>query len=385
MTLSIDSIVKVVPGVITPAGTVNVLTGMVFSTNTALDAGVSVFTTAADVATKCGADSIEAQIAAIYFASYVNTLDTPSKLYFYQIPATPVAADYGTYLSAAADTKADWAPYMFAQEPEAAAKTAIATWMAANPKRYWGVIQDKDETILTPNATTSFGATVKANKTEGLTAINNVDGSGTLLCAGALSWAASINPNRVNGRATLMFREFAGLTPGSLTNSQAQNLLDNGYNYYGNYKPVNTDFNWFVNGQVSGTYLWADAYLNQIWMNANFQNALAQMFSVNKRIPYDAVGDTIISASVQPDIQLALTFGAIDPNVSLSSDEALQVNAAAGVDIASTLQTQGWYLIPGASRATPDMRANRKQINGMFFYMDGSSVQAISLNSIEVQ
>ncbi|PIM50364.1 hypothetical protein CS062_25435, partial [Roseateles chitinivorans] len=129
---------------------------------------------------------------------------------------------------------------MFAQEPDATAKTAIATWMAANPNRYWGVIQDADAAILTANATATFGATVKANNTPGLTCVCNADGNGTLIAAAALSWAASINPNRANGRTTLMFRQFSGLTPSNISNAQAANLLENGYCFYGNYKANDT-------------------------------------------------------------------------------------------------------------------------------------------------
>lgn len=385
MTLSIKSIVSVTPSVISPSGTVNILKGMVFSTNTSLDAGVSSFTTADDVATKCGANSIEASIASIYFGSYSGSLDAPSTLYFYQLPSSPADADYGTYLSAAADAEGDWSGFMFAQEPDATAKTAIAAWMAANPNRYWGVIQDADANILTANATATFGATVKANNTPGLTCVCNADGNGTLIAAAALSWAASINPNRANGRTTLMFRQFSGLTPSNISNAQAANLLGNGYCFYGNYKANDTSFNWFVDGSVSGPFAWADSYLNQIWMNADFQINLADMFSNVGLIPYDAVGDGIISTSVQPTIDLALSFGAIQAGVTLSDDEALQVNSKAGKAISTTLQTQGWYLIPGASTASAATRAKRGTVDGMFFYTDGESVQSINLSSVEVQ
>ncbi|ASC05208.1 DUF3383 family protein [Acetobacter pasteurianus] len=385
MTLSIKNIVNVTPSVVSPAGTVNILKGLVFSTNAALDAGVSSFSTPQAVATKCGADSIEASIASIYFGSYSGSLDTPSTLYFYSLPAAPVDADYGTYLSAAADAEGDWSGFMFAQEPNAAAKTAIAAWMGANPNRYWGVIQDADPNILTANATATFGATVKANSTPGLTCVCNADGNGTLIAAAALSWAASINPNRTNGRTTLMFRRFSGVTPSNISNTQAENLLANGYCFYGSYKANDTSFNWFVDGSVSGSFAWADSYLNQIWMNADFQINLANMFSNVGLIPYDAVGDGIISTSVQATINTALSFGAIQAGVTLSDDEALQVNAKAGKTISTTLQTQGWYLIPGASIASAATRATRGTVDGMFFYMDGESVQSISLASVEVQ
>lgn len=133
MTLPISSIVSVTPGVIAPGGTISLLTGMVFSTNAALSSGVSIFTTAADVAALCGAASAEAAIAGVYFSAYTNAQDTPEKLYLFQLPATPTDAEYGTYLTTAAAAATDWAPFLFAQEPSATAKTQIAAWMAATP------------------------------------------------------------------------------------------------------------------------------------------------------------------------------------------------------------------------------------------------------------
>ncbi|WP_215754204.1 DUF3383 family protein [Acetobacter sp. P5B1] len=384
MTLSISSIIKVVPGVISPTGNVNILTGLVLSTNTSLAAGLTSFTSASSVATACGSSSVEAQIAAVYFAGYTDAQDTPAKLYFYQLPASPVDADYGTYLSDAASATSDWAPFMFAQEPNATAKTAVAAWMAANPKRYWAVIQDNDTTILTADATSTFGATVLAAGTDGITCFDNTDGNGTLRCAAALSWAGCINPARTNGRTSLMFRTFSTIVASSITDAQAENLLANGYNFYGSYKPYESTFNWMVNGQVSGKYLWADAYINQIWMNASFKEALADMFS-STRVPMDSVGDTIVEAALQPTIEQALSFGAIDVGITLSSDEVSQVNSMAGKTIAGTLQAQGYYLIPGASAAAAATREQRTAINGMFFYTDAGSVQSISLNSVEVQ
>lgn len=386
MTLPISSLVTVTPGVLSPGGTVSLLNGMVFSTNTSLSSGVSTFTSAEDVATTCGATSVEASIASIYFSAYTNAQDTPEKLYIFQLPATPTTADYGTYLSTAADQATDWAPFLFAQEPDPAAKTQIATWLAAHPNRYWGLVQDSDASILSANAATSFGATVKAANTSGLTCLCNTDNNGgTLAAALCLGWAASVNPNRASGRTTLMFRNNGGVPPASLTASQAQALLGNGYSFYGSYKSTDSTFNFLNNGAVSGPFAWADSYINQIWMNASFQNDLITLFSNAGQIPYNAVGDSLIATSVQGTIDTALSFGAIQPNVTLSDAQKQAVNADAGRSIDTVLSTRGWYLLPGASTASAAVRAARGTVQGRFFYMDGQSVQSIALASVEAQ
>ncbi|MGV4877950.1 DUF3383 family protein [Acetobacter indonesiensis] len=385
MTLPISSIVSVTPGVIAPGGTISLLTGMVFSTNAALSSGVSIFTTAADVAALCGAASAEAAIAGVYFSAYTNAQDTPEKLYLFQLPATPTDAEYGTYLTTAAAAATDWAPFLFAQEPSATAKTQIAAWMAANSNRYWGIVPDADATVLTPNAGTSFGATVKAQSTPGLTCLCNNDGSGLLAGALCLGWAASLNPQRSGGRTTLMFRNNGGVTPTSLTTSQAEAVLANGYSFYGSYKTADSTFSFLNNGAVSGPFKWADSYINQIWMNASFQSDLLTLFSSVGQIPYTAQGDSLIATAVQGTIDTALAFGAIQPNVTLSASEAQAVNAQAGRSIDGVLSTRGWYLLPGASAASAATRASRGAVQGRFFYTDGESVQSITLASVEVQ
>lgn len=386
MTLPISSIVSVTPGVIAPTGTVSILNGLVFSKNTALAAGITAFYSPDDVATKCGANSIEAKIAGIYFSAYTNAQDIPKKLYFYQIPAAPVDKDYSTYLSNAVNAASDWAPFMFATEPDAGAKTQIASWMAAHPNRYWGIVQDSDEAILTAGASTSFGAKTKAASTPGITCLcNTSNNSGTLAAALCLGWAGSVNPYRTSGRSTLMFRNNSAVPAVDITASQAQALLGNGYSFYGSYKSTDSTFSFLNNGAVSGPFAWADSYINQIWMNASFQNDLITLFSNAGQVPYNTVGDSQIATSVQGTIDTALSFGAIQPNVTLSTDEAQAVNSKAGRSISSTLETQGWYLLPGASTASASVRAARGPVSGLFFYMDGESVQSISLASMEVQ
>ena len=385
MPLPISSLVSVTPGVISPGGTVSVLTGLLFSTNTALQKGISVFMNAADVASLCGATSPEASIASIYFSAYTNAQDLPEKLYIFQLPPPPVEADYGTYLATAAAQKTDWAPFLFAQEPTATAKTQIATWLAANPNRYWGIIPDADPAILTSNASTCFGATVKAQNIPGITCVNNTDGTGLLAAALCLGWAASLNPQRSLGRTTLMFRNNGGVSAAQLSATQAENLLNNGYSFYGSYKTTDTTFSFLNNGAVSGPFAWADSYINQIWMNASFQADLLKLCTNAGQRPYTTQGDTQIATSVQNTIDTALSFGAIQPNVSLSASQAQTVNAQAGRTIDSVLSTRGWYLLPGASTASAATRASRGAVQGRFFYTDGESVQAITLASIEVQ
>ena len=134
---------------------------------------------------------------------------------------------------------------------------------------------------------------------------------------------------------------------------------------------------------MSGAFQWADSYINQIWMNNAFQVALMNLLTQVRSIPYNTAGYALIEAALGSVIQQAVTFGAINPGVVLSSTQIAEVNLAAGGKIDTTLSSRGWYLqvLP----ATPAARAARTTPPCTFWYMDGGSVNSIALASIEAQ
>lgn len=82
--IPISTIVKVAPGVLAAGGSLNALTGLVLSTNAAVVpvGTVKDFTTAADVGAAFGMESVEYQMACVYFAGYTNAALTPARLLF---------------------------------------------------------------------------------------------------------------------------------------------------------------------------------------------------------------------------------------------------------------------------------------------------------------
>jgi hypothetical protein len=78
-----------------------------------------------------------------------------------------------------------------------------------------------------------------------------------------------------------------------------------------------------------------------------------------------------------------VNFGAIRAGITLSQSQIAQVNSAAGLDIADTIQQRGWYL--QVADAQPQVRAARASPPCTLWYTDGQSVQAINLASIEIQ
>ena len=102
-----------------------------------------------------------------------------------------------------------------------------------------------------------------------------------------------------------------------------------------------------------------------------------------KSLPYNALGYGLINAACLDPINQFVLFGGIQSGVALSAQQIASVNAAAGVNAASTLQTTGWYLqiLP----ATAQVRGARTSPPMTLWYTDGGSIQKLNLASIDVQ
>jgi hypothetical protein len=105
---------------------------------------------------------------------------------------------------------------------------------------------------------------------------------------------------------------------------------------------------------------------------------LTQVYS----IPYNPQGYALIEAACADVIQAGLNFGAFRAGVTLSAIEQAEVNSMAGLNISTVLNQRGWYLQvtdPGAQ-----VRQARGSPQCTFWYLDGQSVQKISLLSVDI-
>jgi hypothetical protein len=260
-------------------------------------------------------------------------------------------------------------------------KQAFAAWNGLQNDRYVYVASDSDITpTMSMAATNSLGYLLKANQTDGTVVIYDPDRALAPFVCGMI---ASIDFTELQGRITLAFKGQSGMNPTVTDQTTGANLMANGYNFYGSYATANDGFVLFYPGSITGAFEWADSYVNQIWMNNQFQLSLMVLLTQVKSIPYNIAGYTLIRAACMNVITQALNFGALQPGVVLSDSQAAEVNTAAGIAIDQTLFSQGWYLqiLP----ASPQTRGNRQTPPMTFWYMDGGSVQQINLASIEIQ
>lgn len=274
----------------------------------------------------------------------------------------------------------NWALFATTYEPDLAGKEAFAAWVQTTNERYTYVAWDSDVTALQPNASGTFGAIVNAANDFGVVPVYNDDG---LLAALVCAIAASIDFTAPNGALTFAFKAQAGLVANVTDATEAQNLLGNGYNFYGSYATANQQFSFLQNGQISGDWNWIDAYVNQIYFNSQCQLALVELLAHTNSVPYNATGYALLRSALLDPIGEALNNGTIKAGVTLSNAQRAQINTAANGNVADTLQNQGWYL--QILDADPSVRAVRGSPPMTLWYTDGGSIQSIELSSIDVQ
>lgn len=296
------------------------------------------------------------------------------------LAATPAAA-----MGVVTTQTQNWAGFMTSFDPDGGSgntvKLAFAAWTAGQNNRYLYAPWDSDAAPATSApATSSLGYLLAQNGTSGVAIQWGPDYTKSAFVLGAI---ASIDFNQKNGRITLAEKSQAGLAADVTAQVASSNLKANGYNFYGAYATANDQFVFFYPGQISGKFKWIDGFINQIWLNNGFQLALMGLLTQIKSLPYNDAGYGLIRAACMDPINAALNFGAIRPGVPLSAAQAAQVNNAAGLQIDQILNTQGFYLqiLP----ATAQVRGARTTPPMTFWYMDGGSVQSLSLTSVEIQ
>ncbi len=201
--------------------------------------------------------------------------------------------------------------------------------------------------------------------------------------ANVLGFGAALNMNAINGRRTLAFRVTDGLLPMVGDDTTYDALIANGYSFYGTYSGNNYSTNQWYNGAITGPYLWYDAFLGQVWLNANLQKDIITLFQSETYIPYANAGRALVEGCMADTIAQFITWGGISIGTTLDTSQIQAIKNATLVDVSSSLSAKGFYLYIGPFTAT--MRANRTSPNVALYYDDGSAIQQLFMTSNEVQ
>jgi hypothetical protein len=286
-------------------------------------------------------------------------------------------------LDAIVATTQNWALFTTVFQASADEMLAFADWVNTSNDRYGYVGWDTDAApTVSPNATTSFGSlTMDFDGVIPVWAADVASGQekGAFICG----VTASINFLQTQGRITYDFKRQSGLTVDVTDATVAQNLLANGYNFYGNYATANDSFKWLQNGQISGTWLWIDEYVNQIKLNSDLQLAFMTLLGSQLSIPYNARGYNLLRAAAADPINAHLNFGSIQAGVQLSALQTQQIDTQAGVPgVGRAVSQQGYFL--QVKPADPSVRVARGSPPMTLWYASGGSIQKIDLASIDV-
>lgn len=306
------------------------------------------------------------------------------------IADTPVSA-----MTNAINISQNFGTFSTVYEPVAADKLAYWVWASGTNSRFLYAGWDSDPQASTMGSTTSVGYIGQAAAYDSGIMLsgdpNYATANGTTLAALARNLAAfftgavaSINFGQTNGRITLKFRSSTLMTPTVDNDQISQNLLANGYSFYGAFATASNKFNFFSDGALVGKWNWVDAFVNQVYLNAQFQLAVVTLLTEISSVPYNPSGYGLIRSALMDPINDALDFGTIRTGVTLSTLEAAALNTAAGtLEASSQVQTEGFYLQildPGAT-----IRALRGTPIVNFWYTDGGAVQFVSMGSINIQ
>ena len=281
----------------------------------------------------------------------------------------------------------DWACFTTVWEPSNSDALAFGAWTQAQGDRYAYVAWDSDIGNLTANNASTLGALVAASTDDGVLVVYAAQG-GQYLAAAVLGYAASIDWSALNGRATLKFRQQAGLanyvTPvTSISNANA--ILSNNVTYFGTYSApgLGNTYNIIADGAMGGSkFKWFDTYISQIYLNSQLALSIFNGLLQVNMAPYNVLGYNLIRAWCADPITEGVNCGIIRSGVSLSQSQVAAINYQVGKDISVQLQTQGYYLY--IADATAQTRGQRKSPPIKLFYMDGGAIQQVTLNSIVV-
>lgn len=275
----------------------------------------------------------------------------------------------------------NWATFTTTFEPNLADKTAFAVWANGQNNRYAYIAWDTDAGYATPNNSAVFGSIVNVASYEGVAVVYGPASVAAFMCG----YAGSIDFQAVNGRATAAFKSQTGLATSVGTLALANSVLSNNASYYGLYQAPGAGnvYSILYDGRMNGSkFKWADTFLNQLYLNAQLQLSMFVGLTQVNSAPYNSQGETFIRSWCADPITEALNNGSIRIGVPLSQSQRAAIAAQVGFDIGTQLETQGYYLqiLP----ATAQVRQARQSPPVKLWYVDGGSIQSITLASIAV-
>ena len=277
----------------------------------------------------------------------------------------------------------NWGAFMTSFNASTTDKEGFAQWTSAQNNRFGYVMWDDNVTALDTTDASVLPTILAANYANVVPVYCDPIADPTALAAAlVLGTMASINFGQKNGRITFAFKYQAGV-PASVTSDTAYaNLKINQWNAVCSVATANQGFTFLAPGTVTGQYDFFDVLCNEIYLNSQLQLQLVTLMTQVGSIPYNNEGINLQRSACMTPIDAFINFGGIEKGVALDPLQAAEVNAAAGVAIDKVLTNHGFYL--QILQPSAAVRAVRGSFITNLWYMDGGSVQQITMSSIAI-
>lgn len=305
-----------------------------------------------------------------------GTLSAELKLTAATGAGTSQGADAATpaeFMEALVDLTQNWASLFTTWEPADADKTLFADWFTSSGQRYLYIPWTSAAAI------SAFETLLYDNEYDGVYPV----GPRPEDAAFVAGTNASIDFTRENGRIDIYYKRQSGLEAMVTDSATYEALTAGGRNFIVAVAPANDRFTVHVHGKMPGKWEWLDPYINQIYMNNQFQLSFLTLLMSANSIPHNEFGRELIRSAAQDPINEALFNGTIRTGIELSNQQKALINQQAGQDISQQLYATGYYLqvLP----ATAQQRGLRRSGPVSFWYTDGGGVHYINMPSIDIQ
>jgi hypothetical protein len=298
------------------------------------------------------------------------------------------AATPGTFMASLTNSFTNFISFTTTFDPDGSAaggnvqKQNFAGWVNGTNDLYAYICFDADPSpTLNANAAASLGRILGSTNSSGTILVWEPSYYNYAAFVGGM--IASINYGVTNGRITLAYKGQTGLVATVTDPLTYTNLIANGYNAYCAVATAAQSFLLFQRGVVTGPFQWADSYVDQIVFNAALQLAILELLANINSIPYNSEGYGLLAQAMGDPIAMALNSGIIRKGVTLSSQQTLLVNNAAGGNVAPLIQQQGYAIV--IQPASPQTRQARQSPGCFVWWTDGESIQVVNLTSVLIQ
>jgi Protein of unknown function (DUF3383) len=260
----------------------------------------------------------------------------------------------------------------------------LTAWAAAQNNNYAFMAWSKDTNIVAaPQSTNTAPYYVATNGYGSVAPTGQITFNAPIafyysdidFIMGQAGTIAGVNYNNSNATINLANKTYAGIVPLCSNQTQYNQALLNGCNFYGTFASRANVFNLSIKGTLGGIFLWIDNLVNQAWLNDAVTTAEVNYLNQVLKLGYN--NTTSLKGIILDIMNQGLTNGVIAAGNTFSAEQtAILKQQAGGIDITPNLTNNGYFV-----QIVPPTPAQRQQrILGLvkIWYSNGQAINTIN-------